>query len=69
MTEIPRSRVWFWYKHQPKYRVMFNSKTDRFVVRDKQNSILVDEFMDMDTAVEFCYRLAHDTLAGMLSDE
>jgi hypothetical protein len=62
MTEILRSRIWFWYKHQPKYRVMFDSHKDRFVVRDTQNSILVDEFMTMDDAVEFCYRLSKDLL-------
>jgi hypothetical protein len=38
---------------------MWNSKADRFQIRDTVNNIAVGEFMEYDDAAEFCFDMAH----------
>jgi hypothetical protein len=60
MIKVTRKNVAKWFKAQSKYRVMFNSHTDHFTLRDVENNIEVGAFNFWEDAVVFIYDLLHD---------
>ena len=60
MMGLRRRTVIEWFRCQSKYTVMFNSRADRFQIRDTVNHIAVGEFMDHDDAVEWVFDFVYD---------
>jgi hypothetical protein len=59
MMGLKRRTVVEWMRCQSKFKIMWNSKADRFQIRDVVNNIAVGEFMAWDDAAEFTFDMVH----------
>jgi hypothetical protein len=59
MMGLKRRTVIEWIRCQSKFTVMWNSKADRFQIRDTVNNVAVGGFREYDDAAEFCFDMAH----------